>query len=232
MLTLLTFAKGFGLYSLSPFCVKAAYLLQASGQQWQREDLVDPSEMPHRKLPVLRTDNGLVGDSEAIRVWLESKGADFDPGLSDLQKAWSRAMIRMADEHLYFHMVMDRWGNDEGWPTIRDQLFGAIPEPARGPVADGIRTALLGGLETQGIARFSSQERLDLIERDLQAIATIVGQSPFLFGDQPTAADMSMAPVMAAISATPVRSALVKRVANDPVLAKYMTRMTQAIPLP
>jgi len=232
MLTLLTFSKGFGLFSLSPFCVKAAYLLQASGQKWQREDLIEPSEMPHRKLPVLRTDDGLIGDSEAIRGWLESKGADFDPGLSDLQKAWSRGLIRMADEHLYFHLVMDRWGNDEGWPTIRDQLFGAIPEPARSPVADGIRAGLLTGLETQGIARFSSQERLETIERDLQAITTIVGQSPFLFGDQPTAADMSVAPVLAAISATPVQTALVKRVANDAVLSEYMTRMTQAIPLP
>ncbi|PCH65691.1 MAG: hypothetical protein COC12_14250, partial [Rhodobacteraceae bacterium] len=87
MLTLLTFSKGFGLFSLSPFCVKAAYLLQASGQKWRREDLIEPSAMPHRKLPVLRTDDGLIGDSEAIRGWLESKGADFDPGLSDLQKA-------------------------------------------------------------------------------------------------------------------------------------------------
>jgi glutathione S-transferase len=232
MLTLLTFSSGFGLFSLSPFCVKAAYLLQASGQQWQREDLIEPSAMPHRKLPVLRTDSGLVSDSEAIRAWLETKGADFDPGLSDLQKAYSRAMIRMADEHLYFQLVMDRWGNDDGWPTIRDQLFAAIPEPARSPVADGIRANLLTGLDTQGIARFSPQERLEQVERDLRAIATIVGQSPFLFGDQPTAADMSIAPVLDAIRATPVRTALVKRVANDPVLTEYLERMKQAIPLP
>jgi len=232
MLTLLTFSSGFGLFSLSPFCVKAAYLLQASGQPWQREDLVEPSGMPHRKLPVLKTDTGLISDSESIRAWLESQGADFDPGLNELEKAYSRALIRMADEHLYFHLVMDRWGNDEGWPSIRDQLFGAIPEAARAPVADGIRTTLLTGLETQGISRYSSKERLDMVERDLKAVAAIVGQSPYLFGDQPSAADMSMAPVLDAIRATPARTALVERVANDAVLSEYLDRMTQAIPLP
>lgn len=232
MLTLLTFAKGFGLFSLSPFCVKAAYLLQASGQPWQREDMIDPGEMPHRKLPVLKTDQALIGDSEAIRAWLESQGADFDPGLSGVQKAYSCALIRMADEYLYFHLVMDRWGNDQGWPIIRDQLFGAIPEPARGPVSDGIRATLLTGQQTQGIARFSQQERSELVERDLQALAALLRQSPFLFGDRPSAADMSVAPVLDAIRATPVRSALVERVANDAILADYLSRMTQAMSLP
>ena len=110
MLTLLTYPSAFGLFSASPFCVKTALMLQHSGQVWQRSDMLDPRKMPHQKLPVLRTPERLIPDSDLIRHWLEQKGAEFDQGLSDVEKAQSRALVRMAEEHLYFHIVLDRWG--------------------------------------------------------------------------------------------------------------------------
>ena len=97
MLTLLTFPSAFGLFSASPFCVKTALMLQSSGQRWQRSDMLDPRKMPHQKLPVLRTPERLVPDSDLIRDWLEAQGADFDPELSGLQKAQSRTLICMAE---------------------------------------------------------------------------------------------------------------------------------------
>ena len=127
MLTLITYPSAFGLFSASPFCVKTALMLQQAGQHWQRSDLLDPRKMPHQKLPVLRTPERLVPDSDLIRDWLESQGADFDKGLTDLQKAQSRALIRMAEEHLYFQIVLDRWGNDTVWPILRDTFFTGIP---------------------------------------------------------------------------------------------------------
>jgi glutathione S-transferase len=232
MLTLLTYPAGFGLFSLSPFCVKAAYLLQLSGKPWQRQDMNDPRKMPLQKLPVVKTNQRLVADSEAIRAWLESQGADFDPGLSDHQKAHSRALIRMADEHLYFHVVMDRWGNDDAWPTIRETLFHEVPWLIRRPVANGLRKNLLKGLRAQGIARFSTSQRLEILDRDLQSLAAILRDTPFLFGDKPTAADLSIAPVLDAMRATPTRTPVVTRVAKDGVLSQYLDRVTQAVPLP
>jgi len=232
MLTLLTYPAGFGQFSLSPFCVKAAFLLQISGLPWQRQDLKDPRKMPLRKLPVLKTDQRLIADSEAIRRWLESQGTDFDPGLSDVQKAQSRALVRMAEDHLYFHLVMDRWGNDEVWPTIREIYFDAIPGLLRKPVTNGLRKSLLRGLDTQGIARFSPRERTERLETDLAALQTLLSQTPFLFGERPTAADLSVAPMLAAMRTTPVRTELVTRIANDDILTLYLTRMTKALPLP
>ncbi len=232
MLTLLTYPAGFGQFSLSPFCVKAAYLLQLSGQPWQRQDLKDPRKMPLQKLPVLKTEQRLIADSEAIRLWLESQGADFDPGLNDIQKAFSRALIRMAEEHLYFHVVMDRWGNDDVWPTIRDFYFDAIPGLLRKPITNSLRKSLLKGLNTQGIARFPPRERAERLEADLAALQTLLSQSPFLFGEHPTAADLSVAPMLAAMRTTPVRTELVTRIANDDILTGYLTRMTETVPLP
>ncbi len=231
MLTLLTYPAGFGQFSLSPFCVKAAYLLQMSGRAWTRRDLKDPRDMPHQKLPVLNTGRRLIGDSHAIRIWLESQGADFDRDLSDLQKARSRALIHMAEQHMYFHLLMDRWGNNMVWSTIRE-VYDAIPRILRRPVTNAIRKRLLKGLNTQGIARYHAQERTDRLEADFSALTTLLQQSPFLFGDQPSGADLSLAPMLGAMRSTPASTPLVERLANDTVLTDYLARLDRLVPLP
>lgn len=232
MLTLLTYPSGFNKFSNSAFCVKAAYFLALSGQPWRREDTLDPRKMPYSKLPVLRTDERLIADSDSIRFWLESKGADFEPGLSDMQKANSQALIRMAEDSWYFHVVQDRWGNDAIWPTVRDALFGQIPALLRRPITSKIRKTVLQGLNVQGISRFSERDRMDRIERDFQAIHTYLGQSPFLMGDRPTAADLSVAPMLDGMRNTPGQSLLSRRVSQDKVITDYLDRIEQAIPLP
>ncbi len=231
MLTLISYPAAFGLFSASPFCVKTAYMLQQSGQPWQRSDLLDPRKMPHRKLPVLRTPERLIPDSDLIRGWLESRGADFDRGLNDTQKAQSRALIRMAQEHLYFQIVLDRWGNDTIWPILRDTFFSEVPGIIRKPVSNTIRKSVLKGLEAQGVSRFSSTQRMERIDRDLAAISAYLRQSEFLLSDHPTSADMSVGPILAAMRATPADTLLTQRIKQDKVLNDYVDRMENAIPL-
>ncbi len=231
MLTLLTYPSAFGLFSASPFCVKTAYMLQSSGQRWQRSDMLDPRKMPHQKLPVLRTPDRLVPDSDLIRDWLEAQGTDFDAGLTDIEKAQSRALIRMAEEHLYFQILYDRWSNDTVWPILRNMFFVEIPAWIRRPVTNAIRKSVLKGAAAQGVARFSEVERLERVERDLEAISAYLWQAPFLLGEQPTSADMSVGPMLAAMRATPAETPLTRRIKQDKLLCDYVDRMEQAIPL-
>jgi len=231
MLTLVTYPAGLGAFSLSPFCVKAALLLQTSGQLWQRRDSVDPRRTPHGKLPVLETSGGLVPDTSAIRTYLEHLGTDFDPGLSDDDRALSHGFSRMAEDHLYFHIVMDRWGDDAVWPTIRDLYFASIPRAMRAFVAGGLRRNLLRGLSVQGIERFTPQERFIRADADLKAIAARLRHRPFLFGNAPTAADFSVAPMLDALRRTPVATRLTKRVSQDETLTAYLDRIEVAVPL-
>ncbi|GGH28026.1 Glutathione S-transferase [Cribrihabitans marinus] len=232
MLTLLTYPSAFGLFSASPFCVKAAYMLKLSGHPWRRSDLLDPRKMPHRKLPVLRTPERLIADSDGIRRWLEAQGAEFDAGLSDVQKAQSRALIRMVEDHLYFQVVLDRWGNDAVWPILRDTFFTQVPALIRRPVSNAIRRSVLRGLDAQGVSRFDEGERMDRIESDLEAISAFLWQSPFLMGERPTSADLSVAPMLAAMRATPVETALTRRISGDRLLGDYIDRVDRAILLP
>lgn len=229
MITLITYGPSFGQPAASPFCVKAIWLLNMSGQAWQREDTPDPRKMPKQKLPAIRVGSDIIPDSDNIRAHLEEQGADFDAGLSDMEKATSRAFIRMAEEHMYFHVVMDRWGDDAVWPIVRDTYFDAIPKLLRGFITNGLRRSLMKGMHAQGLGRLTAEERLARIEPDLLAITTRLWHGPFLFGDKPTAADASVAAMLMNMRATPGKTLLKTRIAEDEILCRYIDRCSDAM---
>lgn len=231
MIELLIYPSSMGLYSPSPFCTKAAYLLQLSGQDWTRTDLSDPRKMPNGKLPVIRAEGRLIADSDAIREYLESKGADFDAGLSEDDKAASQAVIRMVEEHLYFLLMHDRWANEAVWPEVSKAYFAHLPPVMRNVVPFLLRRDVLKTLHGQGVSRFTDEERLARADKDISAIATLLGDKPFLFGNAPTSADCSVAASLVSIRTSPVDTPLSLRVAQDPVISAYLDRFEEAVPL-
>lgn len=229
MITLITYPAQFGTRSSSPFCIKAEYLLNMAGVPWQRQDENDPRKWPKAKLPAITVDTDIIGDSDGIRHYLEGQGADFDKNLTDIEKAQSHTFIRMAEEHMYFHLVMDRWGNDAVWPTIRDVYFGDIPKLPRLIITRGLRAKLMKGMLAQGLGRLSPAERMERLEPDLQAIRSQLSQGDFLFGSEPCVADTSVASVLAAMRATPIKTDLSQRIASDQLLSDYIDRVDAAL---
>lgn len=232
MLSLLTFPKGFGLFSMSPFCIKSALMLELSGQPWQRSDMLDPTEMPHRKLPVLATPDGQIADSDGIRDWLEGQGADFDEGLTTADRAHTRAWVRLAEYHLGLHLLQMRWNDDAVWPEVRDQIFQPVPEPMREEISAPVRKEIQNGLQWQGLARFTDAERMHRLEQDLKPIKALTGERPYLMGDRITSADLSVAPFLISMLQTSEASQISKRLRDDAVLCAYLSRVTETVPLP
>lgn len=228
MLNLLTFETHFGEPGGSPFCLKAVCLLNMSGQDW-KNSLTDVRKMPKAKLPVLKVGGNLIPDSENIRSYLEQQGADFDAGLSDAERATARGFIRMAEEHLYFHLVADRWLRDDIWPITRDTFFSMIPKLMRGLITNGLRKNLRAGLHVQGIGRFTEAERAERVTKDLEAIKLQLGDKPYLFGDAPTAADASVCPMLSGLASIPLPTEVSNLVKGDDVLTGYIARMRAAL---
>ena len=229
MITLITFPPTFGEPSASSFCTKAMYLLNMAGVEWQRQDTNDPRKWPKAKLPAITLDGRTIGDSNRIRVYLETLGVDLEPGLSDLDKSTAVSIIRMAEEHMYFHVVMDRWGNDDVWPIVRDVYFKDIPKLPRLIITKGLRKQLMKGMHAQGLGRWTPQERMERLEPDLQAITQRLWHGPYLFGAIPSAADASVAPVLASMRSTPKPTALRRRIEDDKVLSGYIDRVATAL---
>lgn len=229
MLTLLTFPGSFGAPSHSPFCVKAMCLLEMSGEDWRPEYLNNPSKMPLRKLPVLKSDDRLIPDSAQIQAFLEDRGADFYPDLNADQKAQAHALMRMNENSFELLLAHDRWLTDACWEVTRDVFFSAIPKLIRKPVTNRIRKTVRDGLMSQGIAKFSENDRLTRARLDLDAIMTQLGTQKFLFGDKPSAADASIAPVLDMLAALPAKTGMQQMVASETRATDYVIRARAAI---
>jgi len=230
MLTLVTYPPALGNPSASPFGGKVMALLKLANADFKTSFNGDPRKAPKQKLPVLIDGTQTIADSDFIRAHLETtRNIDFDAGLTPEQRATSRALIRMIEEHLYFALVCDRWLNDANWEVLRNTFFEKIPAIIRPFVTKQIRKQARAQVMAQGMARHSVAEQLARADKDLIAIADILGDKPFLFGDTPTAADASAVPMISSIHGSPTKTALSDRVKNDDRLMAYMNRGCEAL---
>lgn len=228
MLTLLTFPGSFGAPSHSPFCVKAMCLLHLSGFEWQPEYLHDPRKMPLSRLPVLRVGERLIPDSAHIQSYLEEQGANFYAGLSDLDKARAHALIRMTEDSLHNILIIDRWLVDESWEHTRKAFFSGIPALVRGPLTRKLRKNIRSKMMSNGSAQFTEAERLAHMTRDLNALSMQLGDSTFLFGETPSAADAAIVPFLDMILSLPVKTGARELLRTHPTLPAYVARARAA----
>lgn len=225
MLSLITYNPAFGQPSGSPFCTKALCLLQMSGVEWRPEYSNDPRSAPMAKFPVLRDGETLIADSGIIQKYLEeSHGADFGSWLSKEQHAIGHALVRMAEEHLYFHIINDRWGRDEIWKHTMPVYFGQMPALLRLFVPASLRKQVKIGLNFLGTSRFSEKELEQRLNDDLEAISTTLADKEFLFGEKACFADAAIVPQLAAIAATPGETQATKAVKSNKNLYEYIGR--------
>ena len=223
MLELTVYHPAFGEPTGSPFAVKAICLLEQSGQPYTIKYTNDPRKAPNAKLPVLLHDGQVIPDSDAIRDHLEKTfQLDFDAGLDPQQRAVSRAVIRMAEEDLYFGLLCDRWMNDDNWPALKAEFFGGMPFPANLLVPALVRKSTISQAKAQGMGRHSAAERVARVSKDFQALSTLLGDQAFLFGTQPTAADFSVVPMLRALGTSPGQSAMKQAMLGFGNLAAYL----------
>lgn len=225
MLSLIIYNPAFGQPSGSPFCTKALCLLQMSGVKWKPEYSNDPRSAPMAKFPVLRDGETLIADSGIIQKYLEENhDADFGSWLSKEQHATGHALVRMAEEHLYFHIVNDRWGRDKVWKRTMPVYFAQMPAFLRLFVPASLRKQAKAGLNFLGIGRLSEKMLEDRVNDDLKAISTTLADKEFLFGDKACFADAAIVAQLAAMAATPGDTQAAKAVKSNKNLYEYIGR--------
>lgn len=228
MLEIFVYNKAFGEPTASPFCVKALAMAKMSGQPFKAVYLNDPRKSPTQKLPFMKDGTQVIADSGFIRTYLENTyGVDFDDGLSDEQRAQSHAIIRMAEEHLYFLVGADRWLNDNNWVHVREALFGKIPRILKGFITNKIRKEAERNFYGQGIGRFTEEQRFQRAKQDIDAIAALLRDKPYLFGERYHSADISVATMLRGCAASPTETKLSSYVKDNPTLTAYMERCVE-----
>ena len=225
MLILRALPGGDGLASQSPFVLKAMGWLNLLGFDWQADYAADIRKQPSGKLPVLEDGDRVIPDSGAIAEYLQERaGRRLDDGLGARERALSHALVRMVEEHSYFIGVWNRWSEDENFAPVGASIARAVPFPLSRLLPGVIRRNILKQVRAQGVGRMDDALRRQRLAADLDAVEAVLGAGPWLFGEQPRAADLSVAAVLAVILATPKDTPVRREIAERPALADYVAR--------
>ncbi len=228
MITLYTFSPVAGLPDASPFVMKAMTLLKMAGLDYET-DRNGFARAPKRKLPYLNDGGEIIADSTFIRFHIEkAHGFDFDAHLTNEQKALAWAIEKMCEDHLYWVVIHTRWYDDANFERSAARLFQKVPAFARPFVQWSVRRKVKSNAYAQGMGRHSAREVNELGIRDIEALSTILGDKPYLFGDHPCGADATVFAFIAAVLTPLVESPIRDAALETPNLVAYRDRMMAA----
>lgn len=227
MIKLYTFGPLHDLPDGSPFVIKAMILLKMAGLPYQ-ERAGGPHKAPKGKLPFIEDDGDVIADSTFIRFHIEHKyGVDFDAGLSLHDRAIAWAVEKMCEEHLYWAQVHTMWMDDGNFARGMSSYFGMVPGFVRPLVTKIMRGKVAKNLKSQGFGRHAREDLEKLAIRDVEALAALLGDKPYLMGEEPTAVDAIVFAQLAAFTAPWVDSPIGLATKKYGILVDYVTRMRQ-----
>ena len=137
--------------NVSPFGLKLEAWLRLADIPYTVEPSTDLGRAPKGKLPYVRDEGRLIGDTTLIIEHLKaSRGIDPDAGLSARDRAEALALQRLLEEHFYFALVYSRWIDEAGWATLAPAFFGRFPFPASRLAAGHFRRRVQRMLQPAG----------------------------------------------------------------------------------
>jgi glutathione S-transferase len=211
----------------SPFVIKVMLLLKLAGLAY-REVAGNPLKAPKKFLPYIEDGDAIVADSTLIRRHIERTYAfDFDAGLGAEQKAAAWAIERLCEDHLYFAMLEARWLDRATFKKGVGTMFGALPAPLRPLAKVMLRRANAARLYGHGLGRHSKSDIAMLAARDIDALAALLGDKPYLSGDRPCGSDAFVFGIVTSILTPPLDGPLRAAMHKHANLVAYRDRLTR-----
>jgi len=217
--------RAFGLPNPSAFCVKLETYLRMANIPYEVAT-GDPREAPKGKVPWINDDGHILGDSALIIDYLKSKHGDpLDGRLTPRQKAEGHAIQKMLEESLYFVSSYSKWVEDEGFAIYSAELFAGMPAEQLEYVPPMVRKRAIEKLNAQGIARHEAAEVYEIGIKDALAFAELLGNGPFLFGEQPTSFDASAFGVIGNLKDGPFSGPVQDAIRTNAPVSDYIDRI-------
>ncbi|CAG5126296.1 unnamed protein product [Candidula unifasciata] len=169
------YGKALTVPSISPFVIKLATYLRAAKIPYV--DAYSRRPGPKQKLPWIQYNNQAVPDSQLCIEFLNTqRQVNLNNHLTPDEIAKGHLIRRVSEESLYWVLLM--------WRLVFESsgdLYKKLGVPAF--VVWYMRREAKSRLWSHGIGRYSQQEVIKIMEDDLSAISTILGERNFLFGD-------------------------------------------------
>jgi glutathione S-transferase len=192
MITLFQPPAVWGLPSMSPFCAKLETYLRMAKIEYKTA-VGNPFAAPKGKIPYVKIDDKVMGDSSLIILELKKKFGDpLDQHLTSEERARGLALQRLVEDHMYFATAWLRWSDAESWSHVR-AVFKSLVPPVIGPlILLKIRRGFLKALWSQGTGRHTRDEIIQFAKEDLTALSVLLEEKPYFLGDRPTSFDATM----------------------------------------
>jgi glutathione S-transferase len=108
-------------------------------------------------------------------------------------------------------------------------VLSRIPAPVRAVIAPLARDGVKKQLRGHGLGLHSADEIAGIARRDIDALAAVLADQPFFFGDAPSEADATVYGLLANIVKTPFESPMKAMIAGHASLAGFVDRFRDAV---
>jgi glutathione S-transferase len=188
-------------FELSQFAEKARLILDFKGLQYRKIEVVPGVGQleilrisGQRQVPVIKDGNTIVADSTAIAMYLDKTYPDkpLFPGdaktkaFCTIMEEWADSSIGVKSRKCLLGALKNNSLRSSilpsGTPDIFRNLVSAIPNELFDAVGMGV-----------GLSPANLKEVEESLHREMAAVCTILGETPYLLGNQPTLVDLTVA---------------------------------------
>jgi len=228
MVTLFSYPELYNVADNNPYGLKIFAFLRMTGITFHHEHLFDASKAPRSQLPYIDDDGATIGDSDTIIAYLTQKyGLTIDGTLTPGEHVMGHLVCRALDD-LYWVMSYSRWKDPRFWPLFRDALRQRHPNLTAEALA-AAQTYNSQRYYYQGIGRYEPDEVYHRGIGDLEAIASLLGRGPYLFGERPSSTDAGIYGFIANIHFYEIETPLKSFVASRPSLIRHCDLVHAAV---
>ncbi|XP_006000285.1 failed axon connections homolog [Latimeria chalumnae] len=180
-----------GAPSLSPFCLKMETYLRMVDLPYQ--NYFDGKLSPQGKMPWIEYNHEKVSGTEFIIDFLEEKlGVNLNKNLDPHEKAVSRAITKMVEEHFYWTIAYCQWIDNLQETKKMLSLSGPFSDLLRWLLCHLTKGIVKREMYGHGIGRFSDEEIYALMEKDMRSLAVLLGDKKYILGPKPSTVDAAV----------------------------------------
>jgi glutathione S-transferase len=217
--------------SSSPFCAKVEAYLILTGRPYETI-AGSPPFAPTKTVPYVAYGGEKFGDSQAIidRFESETSGSykTLEKGaLSADQRSTSQEVLELVEKKLYFSLLYSKFALDQGWEHQIEEVKFGLPWILRCCLPGRIRAAQIEKCAVHGCS--SADTAFSDVGAYLQRLTEVLGDQPFLFGEEPRVADCSLFGFLVNAKDTRYTNPLATAVRENDRLMDFLARMTSLL---
>lgn len=170
-----------------------------------------------------------IPDSSHIIEYLTSHfSLTLNDHLNQEQLAIGHAVKIMLEERLRWCIVYSRWLDERYFTSFTNIFLDLVPFPLDvifPLLARRSKKRIAATLNSNGIGKFTPEEIYAFGQKDIDAVATILGDQPYLFGEQPSSYGVIAYAFLANLIDVPIECPLNTFARDRETLRNYCQRM-------